>query len=203
MKTLILSTKTGQGHNSASFALKASLEEAGGEAVVADVLKSSKKDASAPVSSLYNNMVMHAPAAFGMLYRAGELVSSNSHHSPIYYLNSLYADRLFTGVAKIAPQVVVCPHIFSAQAMTRLREKKGLNIPTLGIVTDYTCSPFWEETRLNAYVIPAAPLVDEFVKKGVPRERIYPLGIPVHPRFKRRNTKQEARAAFGVTGARF
>ena len=199
MKTLILSTKTGQGHHSASLAVKACLEEKGCEAVIEDILKSSKRNASAPVSALYDNIVMHAPTFFGMLYHAGELISSSKHHSPIYYLNSIYSKRLFAKIVKINPQVIVCPHIFSAQAITRLREKYGLAIPSLGIITDYTWSPFWEETRLDGYVIPAPQLVDEFINKGVPREKLFPLGIPVNRRFKTVNTTAKARLAFGIT----
>lgn len=202
MKTLILSTKTGQGHHSASFAVKAGLERAGHEAQVADILKSGRRNVSAPVSSLYDNIILHIPGLFGALYYAGEAISSSRRHSPIYYLNSLYADRLMEAIQKINPQVIVCPHIFSGQAVTRLREKQGLAVPAIGLVTDYTCSPFWEETRLDAYVIPAAGLTDEFAGKGLPRGKLHPLGIPVHPRFKERCQREQARAAFGIKAER-
>ncbi len=198
MKALILSTKTGQGHNSASHALKASLEAKGHEAVVADILKSGKKNVSAPVSAMYDNLILHMPTVFGALYHAGELVSSSKYHSPIYYLNSIYCERLYNGIEKIAPQAIVCPHIFSAQAITRMREKYGVNIPAIGIVTDYTCSPFWEETRLDAYIIPAPQLADEFVKRGLPAHKLHPLGIPISPRFKKKVSREEARRAFSI-----
>lgn len=199
MKALILSTKTGQGHNSASMAIAGCLEKEGWEAVVSDVLKSGKRNVSAPVSALYDNIVLHMPALFGMLYRAGELISSAKRHSPIYYLNSIYSEKLLDSIKNIKPQIIVCPHIFSAQAVTRLYEKHGLSIPSVGIITDYTCSPFWEETRLNAYVIPATQLIGEFTSKGIPREKLYPLGIPVNSCFKKAHDKADARRVFGIT----
>lgn len=199
MKALILSTKTGQGHNSASMAIASCLENEGWEAIVSDVLKSGKRNVSAPVSALYDNIVLHMPALFGMLYRAGELVSSSKRHSPIYYLNSIYSGKLLDKIKSTEPQIIICPHIFSAQAITRLYEKHELSTPSVGILTDYTCSPFWEETRLDAYVIPAPQLIDEFAYKGIPREKLYPLGIPVNSCFKKTHDKAEARRLFGIT----
>jgi processive 1,2-diacylglycerol beta-glucosyltransferase len=39
------------------------------------------------------------------------------------------------------------------------------------IATDYTCIPFTEETDCDYYVIPSEELTEEFVKRGIPRER--------------------------------
>lgn len=183
----------------ASHALQAALEKNGCEAVVQDVLKSNKKNVSGFVSKLYDNMVLYMPFLFSMLYHAGELVSSSKHHSPIYYLNSIYSQRLYNEITKIKPDAIVCPHIFSAQAITRLREKKNLTIPTLGIMTDYTWTPFWEETNLDAYVVPAEQIINQCVARGMPKEKLYPLGIPVHTRFQKNHSRDDARKAFGIT----
>jgi len=193
MKFLILSTATGQGHNSAAAALKESLEQLDCEAVVKDVLKSGKTKASDRVSSLYTNMTLHFPHFFGLLYHAGEVVSSSRRHSPIYYLNTLYEGSLLRQINTLHPDCIVCTHIFSAQAVTRLYEKHRINIPTAGIITDYTCSPFWEETRLDSYIIPVEALTDEFVKKGIPEEKLVPLGIPVRKCFYEAIPKKQAR----------
>ena len=199
VKIMILSTKTGQGHNSTAGALKSALERQRCRADIFDILNSGKKPVSDRVSSLYNSITLRTPAFLGCLYYAGEFVSSNRHHSPIYYLNTLYAARLKKKIEDYSPQAIVCPHIFSAQAVTRLKEKYGLQIPTMGIVTDYTCSPFWEETRLDAYIIAAPQLIPEFIRKGIPREKLYPIGIPVMESFRQKQNQKKAREAFGIT----
>jgi processive 1,2-diacylglycerol beta-glucosyltransferase len=202
MKVLILTTATGQGHNSASGAVANYLQSHGCEAVVADILKTGKKDASAPVSNLYSSIVTHVPGFFGMLYHAGELVSSSRHHSPIYYLNSLYSSSFLEKLNALSPDVIVCPHIFSAQALTYLQEKGRINIPAVCIMTDYTCSPFWEETRLEKYIIPSPLLLEEFAGKGIPREKLIPVGIPVDARFKTKVPKEQARQMLGIHAER-
>lgn len=197
---MILTTDTGQGHNSASYAIRDCLVDKGCHVIILDILNSGKKQVSAHVSSLYSNVVTRAPFIMGLAYGAGEIVSSSKYHSPIYYLNSLYAESLYKKILKHKPQVIVCPHVFSAQAITRLKEKFNLKIPSIGVVTDYTCSPFWEETRLDCYTIPSEHLTDEFVEKGMDEKKLLPLGIPVNKKFKKKLSKKEARNIFGIKG---
>ncbi len=198
MNVLILPTSTGEGHNHASQAVQEYLDAHGAETSILDVLNIGKKNGAEPVSAIYDGLVNHAPAAFGFLYGLGEKITSSKHHSPIYYLNTLYMDSLRERIAQMNPQVIVCPHMFSALAVTRLVEKDSFNIPTVGLLTDYTCAPFWEETKLNCYVTANAKVAEECVARGIPREKLFPLGIPVSPQFRLRIPKEEARAAFGI-----
>ncbi len=202
LKCLFLSTATGQGHNSAAAAIAEYMKTQGCKTEFLDILNLGKRDYSRPVSKLYANITVHTPLFFKALYLAGERVSSSRRRSPIYYLNALCAGRLLKEIQRIRPDVIACTHIFSAQAVTCLREKYGLKIPAAGVATDYTCIPFWEESRLDAYVIPAPALTDEFAEKGIPRGKIIPIGIPVRAQFQKKLPKQEARAEFGLTAGR-
>jgi processive 1,2-diacylglycerol beta-glucosyltransferase len=198
MKVLILSSKTGEGHNSASKSVAEYLTSQGCETVLMDILKSGKKNVSGSVSSSYNFITTYIPWLFGLLYYIGAAVSSNKHHSPIYYLNSLYSRRLIQTINEIKPDIILCPHIFSGQAITYLKLKHDFKIPAVGLITDYTCSPFWEETRLEKYIIPSKALTEEFAKKGIPESKIIPIGIPVSACFIGKTPKEEARAVFGL-----
>jgi processive 1,2-diacylglycerol beta-glucosyltransferase len=82
-----------------------------------------------------------------------------------------------------------------------LKLRHNLKIPAVGLMTDYTCSPFWEETRLEKYIIPAKELLGEFRQKGLPLEKLVPIGIPVNSRFKKKTPKHEARSVFGITAS--
>lgn len=198
MRVLIFPTSTGQGHNQASKALKEYLDSRGVETTISDVLDTGKKKKSTGVSKLYEWLVNRVPRVFGALYAIGEHISSSRRHSPIYYLNALYADSLCQTIEDERPDVIVCPHLFSAQAVTRLIEKKKLNIPTVGINTDYCWSPFWEETRLDRYVVADEVVAQECAARGMKRETLLPLGIPVSAKFSEKMPKEQARAAFGI-----
>lgn len=89
--------------------------------------------------------------------------------------------------------VVVMPHLYPAETITYLKKKQLLHIPAVAIGTDYTCIPFWEETNLDYYVVPHEDLIPEYVKRGVPKEKLLPYGIPVRPSFHQKTAKDAAR----------
>ena len=93
---------------------------------------------------------------------------------------------------------MVMPHLFPAEALTWLRRRGDLDVPTYVVGTDYTCIPFWEETEMDHYLIPHKDLMAEFVKKGVPEEKLVPTGIPVSARFRTHASKEEAREQLGL-----
>ncbi|MCL2670794.1 MAG: hypothetical protein FWF10_02020 [Clostridiales bacterium] len=197
MRVLILSTGTGQGHNSAGFAVQEYLLAQGVDAIFVDVLNTGNQKAKF-IAGLYNGMVTRAPWIFGALYATAERIRDPYKHSIIYWLNTLYARSLYERIMELQPDIIVCPHLFSAQAITNLILKFGLDIPTLGIITDYTCSPFWEETRLTHNIVAHPIVLEESVAHGMPRERLSCPGMPVSARFTRKQDKAAARAVFGI-----
>ena len=196
MKVLILSTATGEGHNSAAAAVAQALRAKGCEALIMDCLNLGRFNASAAVSNLYADITVHTPEFFSLLYKGGMAVTSAKRMSPIYHLNALCAKALRHTLSGIKPDVIVCTHIFSAQAVSAVQRKFGLNIPAVGIATDYTCIPFWEESALDFYIIPDASLSDEFAARGIPPEKLLPLGIPVREQYRTKLPKEFARREF-------
>ena len=74
-----------------------------------------------------------------------------------------------------------------------MKKKKLLHIPAVAVGTDYTCIPFWEETDLDYYVIPHEDLIPEYVKRGVPEEKLLPLWHSGAAGFCRNLSKEAAR----------
>lgn len=196
MKVLILSTATGEGHNSAALAVAEALRAKGCETFQMDCLNLGRFGVSEAVSRLYADITVRAPGFFSLLYRAGMAVTSAKRLSPIYYLNALCAPAIHQTLLHIGPDAVVCTHIFSAQAVSAVRRKFGLNVPAVGVATDYTCIPFWEDSALDFYIIPDASLVDEFAARGIPPEKLLPLGIPVREQYRTRLPREQARREF-------
>lgn len=195
MKILILSCNTGEGHNSSARALKKAMDTQGIECDVQDTLALISADVSKNVSDVY--VYSTKSSLFEKAYRIGETVSSweNSVKSPVYVANKLYAKKLYDKLTEGGYDAVICVHLFPAEALTALRRKARLDIPSVFVMTDYTCIPFLPETELDRYVIAHEDLEEEFVEKGIPREKIVPLGIPVdEERYGTRLDRNDARA---------
>ncbi len=195
MKVLILSCSTGEGHNSAAKAYLEYLQSQGIEAEVQDTMGLVSPEAKERSSEIY--LFSTRTKLFEMAYRAGSVVSNalETSKSPVYYANKLYCDRLHDYIEQNGFDVVVCVHIFPAEAVTALKRKGKLTAKSVFIMTDYTCIPFMKDTELDHYVIPHGHLIEECVKKGLPREKLHPFGIPVRAVFHQPGAaKNEARA---------
>ncbi|MBR5855151.1 MAG: hypothetical protein IKY87_05715 [Paludibacteraceae bacterium] len=179
MKILILSCNTGEGHNSCAKALKKAMDRRGIACEIQDTLALISATLSYRVSNAY--VYSTRGSLFEMVYKLGGFVSNNtdSRQSLIYSANKLYAERLHHFIIDNGFDIVVCVHLFPAEALTALKRNAQLQIPTYFVMTDYTCIPFLPETDLDYYIIPHEHLIEEFAERGIPREKIIPIGIPV------------------------
>lgn len=198
MKILILSTNTGEGHNSAGRAV---LEQAGRLGIpceMKDVLSFASEKVSKRICGMYIWSTVSAPRAFSGAYRAGNAIRSALHKSPVYFANELYAKRLYRYIMEKQFDTIVMPHLFPAEALTYIKEKFNPDVKTYFIATDYTCIPFTEETAPDYFFIPHEKLADEFAGRGIAREKLVPAGIPVSQRFREKTGKEEARGLLGM-----
>ncbi len=198
MKVLILSCNTGQGHNSAGLAVKEELQRRGIPCEMKDALSFARGHASKTISGAYIGIAKKAPSLFGGIYKLGDVISSEKRKSPVYYANARYAGALCSYITENQFTTVVTPHLFPAETLTWLRRRGKLNIPSYAVATDYTCIPFWEETELDGYFLPHRDLIPEFVGKGIPREKLFPTGLPVSGRYNVSLRPGEARERLGL-----
>ena len=193
MKVLILSCNTGEGHNAAGRALMETLQREGQEVEMLDYMKLSGERTSRWVGGAYVAMAKYTPRFFHLLYLAGMAISSSRYKSPVYYANSLMGKYLHGYIKEHGFDVIVMPHLYPAETITYMKKRYGLSIKTVAISTDYTCIPFWEETNCDCYIIPHEDLVKEYVSRGIPREKLYCLGIPVKEAFTKQVDSQRAK----------
>lgn len=198
MKILILSCSTGEGHNSAAYAMQDAFTKRGAVCEVADPLGFGGSKPKRVVANTYNNIIKNTPAVFGAIYKVGSLYSSTRLPSPVYYANTLYAKRLNKYIIENGFDAVVCTHLFAMEAMTCIRRKMNNSVPCYGILTDYTCIPFFAETEIDGYFIPHEDIRRELVEKNVPDECIFSTGIPVRADFFRHTDKLEAREQLNI-----
>lgn len=192
MKVLILSCDTGEGHNSAAFAVCEYLKSVNVDCEVVDAMALKSRKASKMTASAYLH-VIKIPFLFRIIYNAGMTLSNSKLKSPVYFANKHYRQHLYDYINENGFDAIITTHLFPAEALTALKRENRLNVPTITINTDYTCIPFWEETELDYYVIPHKDLIPEFLRRGIPKEKLLPFGIPVRPIFCEKIPKEEAR----------
>ncbi|MDY3862245.1 MAG: glycosyltransferase [Ruminococcus sp.] len=200
MKILLLSCSTGEGHNSAAKAIGEAAKRRKIEYVIADPVAFASEKAKNVVSSAYNNMIKHTPKMFGAVYKIGDLFERTGVKSPIYFANASYAENLDKYIRSGGFDAVICTHLFGMESMTAVRHKKNNPVPCYGVLTDYTCIPFFAEPSIDGYFIPHKDLTAELAGKGFDKSSLYPTGIPVSSRFTSHIGKEKARTLLGISG---
>ena len=195
---LVLSCGTGGGHNSAAAAVKEEMLSRGHSVTMLNPLELCGRKVAGRVDNAYISLAQTVPGAFGAIYDLGNAYRRLPWRSPVYYANSHASYALAAYLAENPVDAIVMSHLFPAEILTYLR-LHGTAVPkTIFITTDYTCIPFMEECVCDAYVIPAKELIGDFTTRGIPEDRIYPLGIPVRKGFRERQSRQQAKAALGL-----
>lgn len=188
-----MSCGTGGGHNSAAYAIKEELIRRKERVVMMNPYSLCSRKMAARIDHVYVSLVQKMPEAFGLIYQLGEIYRKLPFRSPLYWLNGRMVPVMEAYLRMNHFDIIIMTHFFPAEIMTQMKDR-GIKIPkTVLVATDYTCIPFTEETDCDAYVIPVSGLVDEFKNKGIPEEKIYPLGIPTLSVFSSEMSRKDAR----------
>ena len=194
MQFLILSCNTGEGHNSAAKAVKEYIESRGDICDIRDALSFWSENNSKLISKGHVFIYRRLPKLFGIGYRFEE------KHPPKEYDNSLMYDIVTKGCASLQRSLeeskydaVICTHVFASMMMTELRLKNSFKMPTYFISTDYTCHPGTSESIVDRYFIAHPSLADDYVRCGLPREKLVASGIPIKEAFYTSHDKRQAK----------
>ncbi len=202
MKVLILSLTVGQGHNSTSKALAEYMQAHGATCRILDTYKFLNKLVGETLDKGYTAIGRFSPKLNDSLYQQAGKVNGKpmmKRYLPFAFAK-MTKDKMKAYVDGYDPDVIVCPHIFSAIIITEMKKDHMIRpgVKTYGIVTDFTLHPFWEYTQMD-YFITASELMNfEVVRRGIPEEKILPFGIPVRECFNEKEDMQEVRARLGL-----
>lgn len=198
MKVLFLSVTAGEGHNQTAKAIMDCVKNEQIECTMLDTFEYINPFLSESIDRGYRISTKFTPAVYGRIYRAAEMRERTSHRVSITSLMSaLLNKKMINFLRDYAPDVIVCTHIFAAQIVSYL-QKKDLNTISIGIVTDFTIHPFWEETELNYYITASDLLNNQMMRKGIPLDKVHPIGIPILTKFATKREPSEARRMLGI-----
>ena len=200
MRTLILSCNTGAGHNSCARAIQETYRVHGEDCDVIDALLFISKRASKFISNWHTRIYLHAPKFFSAGYeKAEEKEDLFREGTPVYKYITSGAERMYDYIVSGDYDNIICTHVFPALALTEMRRRHpDLSITTSHVSTDYTCSPCTADSNLDWYFMPAGLLKEEFVRCGVPEEKLVASGMPVRKEFYQTADPAQAKQSFGI-----
>lgn len=191
MKILVLSCSTGGGHDAAAKAIVEAFKDLKIECDFKDYLSILGEDISKKVCHWYLSWTQGEGNVFKVLYKLGDLYSRTKLTSPIYALNKLGSKKLYQYIVDNGYDYVVTTHLYSALSLTAIKKEHDIHFAQ--VATDYVCIPFWEETNPDFFFTPHPDLIEDFIKKGIRKEILIPIGIPTSKKFRKNIDKIEVR----------
>ena len=206
-RILLLISDTGGGHRSAASAITAALDEIdrapNGEPLhiehrVDDVAAYCRFPLT-HLGPLYSAALRFAPPIYGALYHATN--GRRRFRGVIRFCELLYRERMKNLFVEVNPDVIVSVHPLLNHAALRARSDADLTgVPIITVVTDLgKVHESWLAPAVDAVVVPASEVYQRARERGIPADRIYQLGHPVHPKFEDvSETKAELRKQLGL-----
>lgn len=200
MKALILSISTGQGHHATGKAIEEQFETMGVECRTLDAYEYIEPMLKSFVSRGYLISTAYIPRLTSKAY---DFVVKRTKPSPDFSVtkltNTFMAEELKTYLLQYQPDLIICTHVLSSTMVSILKERGEWNGVAVGIITDFTVHPLWEETRaMDYYVTPSELLEYQMAKKGLNVKKMLPFGIPIRPEFSQHIEQEKAREILGL-----
>jgi len=179
-KLLILSSDTGEGHNSAAAAIKTAAENAGFSAQIHKPLEESSR-INRSFGSFYNLLLTHRPQLMGLYFRFLETVRPNQSD---FFFSKVrgYIGRFLDTTA---PDLVLSVHPMLNHFLQRFIKEEGLAIPCYTFVTD-PFPPFWRgwaSPYVDRYFVPTHEALQAITAMDIPAWRIERVPMPVRKSF--------------------
>ncbi len=179
MKIMLLTAATGGGHIRTANAVEQYIRDnTDYDVVTVDALKAVGRLLDKTVCDSYLFMAKKAPALFGRLYK--DTNKHNRFSDLVPKLSGLFSNLLFPAIDGYKPDAIITTHPFATEMAAALKADGLVDAPLICIITDYGAHRAYIADAVDAYVVAGSHMLPELEAFGVPEEKVYPFGIPVH-----------------------
>lgn len=183
-RVMILSSSFGDGHMQVALSVREALTELCPSARVETI------DYYQYVSPLLNRVVRSAyiksfvlfPFLYGLSYRFVDEPTLEPT-LPKTVLNNVGKQRFWALLAERQPAVIVNTFPSTGGVVSILKEKMGLNVPCVTIITDYDFHSQWVHRNMDLYCVATPDIKRNMQRLGIDGTRIISTGIPIRRRF--------------------
>lgn len=105
--------------------------------------------------------------------------------------------RFTESVRSCQPDVIIATQMLPAAIMSQAKMNGSIDVPTVGVVTDFGVHDFWVQEGIDHYCLGHESFAD-LRAQGLPPERVSNTGIPLMPGFDNLPERAEARHRLGL-----
>lgn len=199
MKAMILSVSAGGGHEHAAESIRRHimLKNQDSEIIIVDTLKYINPIIDKVVIGSYLKSLKVSPGLYGKLYNHSETDDGIATAISSIF-NEAMTFKLLPLIESEEPDIIICTHPFPTEMLSILKGKNKLYIPCISLITDYYPHTLCLHPNIDGYIVSNSDMVEDMVLKGIDRDTIYNLGIPVDPEFFKNYDKGETFREMGL-----
>lgn len=148
------------------------------------------------LTSSYSECIKKYSNLYGKIYYYAE-----KNHTPLdvfYSILKSLSKKLLPIILDFKTDIMISTHPFSTQMVSYLKELGNIpEIKLINLLTDYGPHRFWISNNVDAYITASEQMTDDMVQRGVDRNIIYPIGIPVSVNFLKPYDKKDVLNTIG------
>jgi len=149
------------------------------------------------VNQLYTAIIKRTPKLWDMVYDNPEVKKRlDKIKTLVHRMNTPKFTRLFSS---FTPDVVICTQAFPCGMVADYKKNYAPDIKLIAVLTDYAPHSYWIYDAVDMYITPSEEVSQRLIMKGVPPQKIKPLGIPFDPKFNSPIDKLNACKRLGLS----
>ncbi len=189
-KILIISASIGTGHMQAAKAIEEYLTTTDLSAQIkhVDFLSEETLSLDTLIKETYIKILDIFPMFYDLLYR----LSQRGHQGEILQtvVSWMMKSRMLKLLRKEKPDLLVFTHPFPCGAASILKRQRLIDIPIIGVITDFTIHQFWVYPQVDRYCVGTDILIDKLTKVGIEKDKIIATGMPIRRAYFDRPVRQ-------------
>jgi processive 1,2-diacylglycerol beta-glucosyltransferase len=197
-RVLLLYISEVSGHHQATLAIERALNKLDSNVEVLNVnaFKYTTPITERIINKIYMGVIKRTPKLWKYLYDNPSIIKNTGQIKKL--IHKFNSPKLNNLIERFRPDCVVCTQAYPCGMIADCKEKFGLNLPLIAVLTDYAPHSFWIYDKVDYYIVPAEEVKERFIQKGLDSKRIINFGIPIDPKFAQSKNKEQIAQKHGL-----
>lgn len=184
-KILLLYISEHSGHHCASIAIENALREMDPDVRTLNInsFNYTNPILEKVINRAYMGVVRRTPEIWEYLYDNPKVLKKTQGlRDMIHRFNT---GKLKALLDEFRPSAIVCTQAFPCGMVADYKRSSNLDIPLVGVLTDYAPHSYWIYNNVDKYIVPSEETGKKLVENGIDPSRVMAFGIPIDLRFRR------------------
>ena len=133
------------------------------------------------INRAYMGLVKRRPEIWDYLYDNPSVLRNTQRLREIFH--KFNTGKFKTLLDDFSPDAIICTQAFPCGMIADYKKTYGLEVPLVGVLTDYAPHSYWIYNNVDRYIVPSKETGRKLVDNGIDPGKVLPFGIPIDQKF--------------------